>query len=345
MNICLASYQSVMMLKGGPRTQIVQTANGLKKLGVHISFFETWQELDKSKIDIIHLFGANIGTYHLAREIYKVGIPMVVSPIFYSLHSSQFINAVLFGDKFLRKIFRGFWSDYGILSDICTWAKMVLPNTRSESALLEDGLNVPALKLHVIPNGVDPRFQNSTGELFRSRYGVDNFILNVGHIGPERKNVLRLIRAVEGLDIPTVIIGRIENNSYGKICLEEAKGNPRILIIDSLPNDSDLLSSAYAACGCFVLPSLFETPGIAALEAGLSGAKIVITKHGGTSEYFGSHAEYIDPLSIDSIRRGILHSFREEKSSGLQTHIQNEFLWDRIAQKTFNIYQQLLSLK
>ncbi|MBI5022149.1 MAG: glycosyltransferase [Ignavibacteriales bacterium] len=345
MNICLASYQSVMMLKGGPRTQILQTANGLKKLGVQISYFETWNEMDRLKIDLIHLFGANIGTYHLAREIHKVGIPMVISPIFYSLHSSKYINAALFGDKYLRKLFQGFWSDYGILSDICTWAKMVFPNTQSESTLLKVGLNVPASKIRLIPNGVDPRFQNCTGELFRNKYGVDNFILNVGHIGPERKNVLRLIRAVKDLDVPTVIIGRIEDNTYGRICLEEARANSRILIIDSLPNDSDLLSSAYAACSCFVLPSLFETPGIAALEAGLAGAKIVITKHGGTTEYFGSHAEYVDPLSIDSIRQGILRALTEEKSVDLQTHIKNEYLWDRIAQKTFKIYDQLLSKK
>jgi len=43
-----------------------------------------------------------------------------------------------------------------------------------------------------------------------------------------------------------------------------------------------MLASAYAACDVFVLPSMFETPGIAALEAGLAGAKIVITKYGGT---------------------------------------------------------------
>jgi glycosyltransferase involved in cell wall biosynthesis len=343
MNVCFASYQSVMMLKGGPKTQIIQTKSGLEKLGVNVSLFETWQEIDRNKIDLIHLFGANIGTYHLAREIHKIGIPMVVSPIFYSLHSSRYIRLAMSADNTIRKIFHGFWSDYGILSDICNWAKMVLPNTRSESGLLEDGLKIPAAKLQVVPNGVEEHFANGNPDLFRKTYGFGNFILNVGHIGPGRKNVLRLIHAVKGLDIPTVIIGRIEDNSYGKICIEEAKSNPNIHIIDALPNDSDLLTSAYAASNVFVLPSLFETPGIAALEAALAGAKIVITKYGGTSEYFGTYAEYVDPFSVASIRKGILHAMIEKKSDELQKHIRNEFLWDRVAEKTYQSYQKLLT--
>lgn len=343
MNVCLASYQSVMMLKGGPRTQILETAKGLKNLGVNVSFQETWRELSGGSVDLVHLFGANIGTFHLAREINKLGIPIVVTPIFFSLHSPRFIRAALMGDKLMRKAFRGFWSDYGLLSDICGWAKIVSPNTRCESDLIRSGLRVQAEKLSVVPNGVDPRFKSGSGELFRNKYGLGEFILNVGHIGPERKNVLRLIRAVKHFDMPTVIIGRIENNSYGRICVEEAKHNPRILIIESIPNDSDLLASAYSGCSCFVLPSLFETPGIAALEAGLAGAKVAITKHGGTDEYFASHAAYVDPLSVDSIRAGISRCLNEGKSADLQKHIEDEFLWEKIAAKTLRLYERALS--
>ena len=113
-------------------------------------------------------------------------------------------------------------------------------------------------------------------------------MLNVGHIGPGRKNVFRLIQALEKINAPSVIIGRIEENEYGKMCLDAAKNNPRLLILDAIPNDSELLASAYAACSVFALPSLFETPGIAALEAALAGASVVITKFGGTA-FTGYH--------------------------------------------------------
>ena len=345
MNVYFASYQSVMLLKGGPKTQIIQTKKELEKLGVNVNFFETWKELNKEKCDLFHLFGANIGTYHLAREIHKTGIPMVVTPIFFSLHSTKFLRTALYADKFVRKVFHGLWMDYGFLHDICNWAEAVLPNTECELKLLEEGLSIPIEKQRVIPNGVEEKFYNADGTLFRNKYGVNKFILNVGHIGPARKNVLRLIRAVDEIETPIVIIGRIENNSYGNICIEEAKKNPNILIIDALANDSELLASAYGACDVFVLPSLFETPGIAALEAALAGAKIVITKYGGTEEYFGKYAEYVEPTSTASIRRGILDALQKEKQPLLREHIKKEFLWSNVAKKTLDVYKNVLDKK
>jgi len=109
-----------------------------------------------------------------------------------------------------------------------------------------------------------------------------------------------------------------------------------------LKNDDELLASAYAAADVFVLPSLFETPGIAALEAGLAGAKIVITPYGGTKEYFGTMAEYVEPRSVASIRNGILRALAKKNDSRLQEHIRREFLWQRIAAKTAAVYQDIL---
>ena len=331
-----------MILRGGPRTQIFQTKKNLEDLGVQVSLFDSWKEFKKEEIDLVHFFGANIGTYHLAREIYKLGIPFVVSPIFFSLHSNRFLQTALQGDRYLRKLFRGIWTDYGLMKDICMWAKAVLPNTTNESQLLERGLGVTAHKISVIPNGVEERFYHADKNEFIKKYGVENFILNVGHIGPERKNVLRLIHALEDIDTPAVIIGRIENNANGRACLEAAERNPRLLILDSIPNDSSLLASAYAACDVFVLPSLFETPGIAALEAALAGAKIVITKYGGTAEYFGNKAEYVEPTSIDDIKRGIIAAQKKPKTDELRFNIKNEFLWDTVARKTLKAYEQVL---
>ena len=45
----------------------------------------------------------------------------------------------------------------------------------------------------------------------------------------------------------------------------------------------------------FALPSWFETPGLAALEAALAGCSVVITPFGSTREYFGDLVEYARP--------------------------------------------------
>ena len=342
-NVCLATYQSVALLKGGPRTQILQTKRCLEALGVGVSLFESWQGLDMKKLDLVHLFGANIGTFHLAREIHKLSIPLVVSPIFYTRRAAPVVRAVVGVNGLVGKIVNGAWTDYGIASGICAMARAVLPNTAAEARLVSRGLGVPKEKIHHVPNGVEGRFADADPSLFLKEYGLENFVLNVGHIGPERKNVLRLIRALEAVEAPAVIIGRIEQSEYAAACLREAKKNPRLIIIDSLPNDSAMLASAYAACDVFALPSLYETPGIAALEAALAGAKIVITGEGGTREYFGAFAEYVDPSSAASIQRGIEKALAAEKDPALREHIRKEYLWERVAEMTRSVYEAVLS--
>lgn len=342
MNVCLATYQSITLLKGGPRTQILQTRKHLEEGGIHTSLFSTWEDFVSDTVDLVHLFGAHIGTYHLAREFHKLKIPLVVTPIFFSRHRPLTVRAAVLADRGVRRLVRGHWTDYGMLAEICSWADAVLPNTEREAALVEKGLGIPKRKIFVVPNGVEERFYGADPSAFRERFGRDQFVLNVGHIGPGRKNVLRLIRALAGINVPSVIIGRIEETEYASECMEEGKKNPRLRLMDALPNDSPLLASAYAACDVFVLPSLFETPGIAALEAGLAGAKIVITRHGGTDEYFGRLADYVEPTSVELIRHGIVTALNRPRNGDLRELIRARFLWRDVAGRTRDVYERVV---
>ncbi len=341
MKITFGCYQSVSILHGGPRVQILQTKNELEKLGVEVSLFQAWESFSPKDTQLFHLFSANMGTFHLARVINNLKVPFVTSSIFYTRHSPFVIRSVVKTDALLKKFRQGIWTDYGFTRQICEWSKTILPNTHEEASLIEKGLMIPKSKITVIPNGVEPRFEFGNPSLFKKKYGIENFILNVGHIGPERKNILQLIRALKTIDHPAVIIGRITQGNYADQCLAEAKENKNILIIDGLHNDSEMLASAYAACNVFALPSTFETPGIAALEAALAGAKIVITPHGGTRDYFNNMAEYVNPYSVESIRAGIVASLESKKSNTLQQHIKNEFLWNRVAEKTLAVYKSI----
>ena len=60
--------------------------------------------------------------------------------------------------------------------------------------------------------------------------------------------------------------------------------------------------SAYRACEVFVLPSLLETPGLAALEAAAQGARVVITEVGARANTLGRWPTYVDPASASSLR-------------------------------------------
>lgn len=345
MKICLATYQAVSILRGGPRTQVLQSKAELENLGVRASLFQSWKEFRPNEFDIVHFFGANIGTYHLAREIHRLGIPIVLSPIFYTRHTIEYVRRVVKMSALLRRIRRGIWTDYGMMAEMCSWASIIAANTVDEARLFVEGMGVPEEKVRIVPNGVESRFEKAKPALFRKTYGSEKFVLSVGHIGPERKNVYRLIQALEGINHPAFIIGRIENSPSGNRCLEIAKKNPRLIILDSIDHESDLLASAYAACDVFVLPSQFETPGIAALEAGLAGAKVVITPTGGTKEYFGENAEYVDPYNVKSIREGIQIALIREKDKRLRDKIKKEYLWSNVASQLLSVYQTIVPSK
>ncbi len=342
MNVVMASYAAVSILHGGPNTQLRNTAKFLSSHGVNVSLFDPWAPFKRENCDLFHVFGANIGTYHLVREIHALGIPIVTSPIIYSRHSHAFINTMLWFSRVAQSVGKGIWTDYALTADMCNWSARVLPNTKAEAELVVKGLDCPENKIKVIPNGVDERFANADPGLFTKTYGLRDFILCVGHTGHRRKNVLTLIKALGQINHPAVIIGRIIRGEYGDACVREAAKHKHIKLIDGLSNESEMLASAYAACDVFALPSLFETPGIAALEAGLAGAKIVITPYGGTKEYFADRAEYVEPDSVESIRKGIEISLAKPKTPELQTHIKNNFLWSHVGAQTAQIYREVL---
>jgi glycosyltransferase involved in cell wall biosynthesis len=112
--------------------------------------------------------------------------------------------------------------------------------------------------------------------------------------------------------------------------------------IPALPSDSPLLASAYAACDVFVLPAYYETPGLAALEAGLAGAKICITRHGGTMEYFGDLADYLEPSDQASIRNALMAALARPKTPQLRETILSKYLWSHAGKRLAAAYGQLM---
>jgi len=338
MKILFGSYSAISVLGGGTKVQMDSLKRYLEKIGHQIVIFNPEQNYNLKEYDLFHLFGAHLGTYHFGRSMHNLGMKMIVTPVFYSRRNQnqlRWLTNLAKGFRFLG----GVWTEHLFTQELCDMAKTVTPNTRQEANLLVNGLRVSNDKIKILPNGVEERFFNADPELFVEKYNLKDFILYVGHIGWQRKNLLALIKALARIDHPAVFIGPVLDNDYAKICLAEAKKNKNILIIPGMPADSEILASAYAACDVFVLPSYYETPGLAALEAGLAGAKIVITKYGGTDEYFNRYAEYIEPRNIQSIHQGIIKALNKKRDKTLAEHIRTNFLWEKSAQRLVEIYE------
>ena len=339
MKVGFAAPLSLAAVNGGVRTQVMQTAHHLRLLGVDVEFIHFDQQ--HFDYDLVHIFSASPETIGIAKQTVSAGIKLIVSPVFFSNRYTSIISTTLKFEKGISSLGSGIRSDFGIKAEICNWANAVLPNTQSELELVRDGLKVDENKLQLIPNGVESRFINATPDLFQEEFRIKDFILFVGQAGAPRKNVIQLLKTAKNLDSHVVVIGDFYDNEYSKQCLEIASATENIILIDSLDHQSPLLESAYAACSVFCLPSIYETPGIAAMEAALAESKIVITKNGGTKEYFGNHAQYINPKSTIEIENAIKSVISTDINSALKQRILDNYTWEVVAKKTLQVYKSI----
>jgi predicted SAM-dependent methyltransferase len=183
-----------------------------------------------------------------------------------------------------------------------------------------------------------------TGELFASTYGVRDYVLCVGRI-ERRKNQLMLLHALEGIDIPLVLIGNCVEPDYEELIRRKAGSN--VILVGYLPHDSKLLESAFAGARVFVLPSWSEGAPLSALEAAAAGISLVLSNRSSEREYFGDYARYCDPGCSESIRASVLEAFvkyndEEMHRKLLQKKVFSEYSWETAATGTLQSYQQAL---
>ncbi len=219
-------------------------------------------------------------------------------------------------------------------------ADAILPNSQAEARQLVRLFGVDPGRIHVVPNGVEPRLAYASPDRFRARYGAEPFVLYAGRVEP-RKNVLGLIRAVRPLGMPTVVLGEAPpgHESYALAC--RRAGGDAVRWLGGVDHHDPMLASAYAAARVFALPSWFETPGLAALEAALAGAAVVLTPFGCTREYFGGRVEYARPDRPDSIARAVAQAWRAGADPDLAAHVAAHFLWSNAARRTAEVYDQV----
>lgn len=341
MKVLMGTFPAVTMLGGGVEVQVRSLQRELVTMGIDAELFDPWKVYDRSTVSLFHLFAANVGTYHLGRAMSNLGVNLAVSPVFFSRHSAAAVARRLGMARRLRKV-GGVWTEHMFCKELCDMASLILPNTHAELALMRDAFAVSSEKLSVIPNGVDARFADATPNLFIKEVGLSSFVLYVGHIGWERKNVLPLIKTLAETKQPAVFIGAVIDNRYGRQCRDIIAASPTMRHIPALPSNSQLLASAYAACDVFILPAYYETPGLAALEAGLAGAKICITRHGGTMEYFGDMADYLEPSDQASIRKALVAALARPKTPRLREVILAKYLWSHAGKRLAAAYSRFL---
>ncbi len=337
-------YPSAFQNIGGGEILLLKTKEYLEKEGIYCKLFDMWSDkLDN--FDILHVIGADKSCLGLMRTAKNKGIKIVLDPVFFStferaIYEHGSLKRRLEGSArhLMKAAFPYFPSER---RKMMLLADAVIPNSYVELKQIKRLFAIPENKMHVVPNCVDPDFERGDEKLFISKYKIRDFILSVGRIEP-RKNQLNLIKALKGFRLPLVIIGDPVSDYMGYYEECKKEGGDKAVFVDRLDHADPLLKSAYKACRCFVSQGWFETPGLAALEAGLAGANVATTDKGCTEEYFKDLVEYFDPGNIADIKRAAEKAYNKNDGGRLKERIKSKFLWEAAAKKNIEVYEKIL---
>ncbi|MFA6391828.1 MAG: glycosyltransferase [Patescibacteria group bacterium] len=368
MKILLNSRADLNSKPGGDTLQINKTAEYLRKLDVAVDI-STEMQPDLSKYDIVHLFNITRPheTYAQFQNAQNQNKPVVLTPLYQNFdewdrkgrYGLQSIFMKLIPDKNSKELFKlslraitniHLYQQYfyQLINGYVQQQQKVLNNVNAlllnstlEMNLLENDLGIHN-KYFIVPNGIDADFADVNPDLFRQKYGIQDFVLCVANFS-SIKNHIKSLKALKNTGIKLVLIGKPQKNhrKYFRHINKTANNNSNILLITDA--SKDLIKSAYASAKVHVLPSWFETCGLVSLEAGLAGCNVVSTDRGYAKEYLGNFAKYCDPADVSSIKNSVLDALKSPKSDNLKNHILANFSWGKTAQKTLVVYQNIIN--
>jgi len=235
-------------------------------------------------------------------------------------------------------------------------ADILIPVSHYVEKMLID-LGLPAEKIHVVENGVDPNLflETMNKDLARQKLGIANqkVILTVARL-VARKGQDIVLRSLPEIvqQVPNVtyfIVGKGSYEGRLKELTKELHLEPYVVFTGFVPQQE--LPLYYWASDIFVMPSRIEREsgdvegfGITFLEANVCGKPVVAGKSGGVEDavVHGKTGFLVNPTSEREVRETIIKLLTDEKlavSLGWQgrTRILEGFTWNHIAQRYISL--------
>jgi len=334
MKIAYILYPDVIISNrsNGIRSQAVTWAELLRKAGHTVDNIDNWGDYDWKSYDIIHLFGGGKWIYNVSKRLSEINANIVWSPIadpplgkanYYKFSLLRNIQKIA-NNKFQ-------WGGYETIMSI-PYFKLILTRTNFEGKFLTESFGIPKEKIYEVP------LSYSTSCHSYEKVPKEPFCLHISSIYQERKNVIRLIEAAKKYNFNLVLAGNKGSESQYKKIRDTISDNTNIKVLGFISEEEKI--SLYKRAKVFALPSISEGVGIVALEAAYYGCEIVITNIPGPKEYYKGKATEIDPLSIDSIGKGIIEVLTSSKfQPELSYIIEREYSEDSIRKKLLSSYE------
>lgn len=298
LTVLLTTYHEAYVVRGGGEYELLSIADGLRQCGFIADIYGPYSR-PLEFYDVVLHFSVHGGGLDLLRAVKSHGKPVVLWPNFWATDLSAEAVAVV--------------REHVALADVVTF------KSRAERRNLQSLVDVPDARIVECKAVADMcHLKPVPRDLFCELFGVKDYALWIGLIEP-RKNQKSIIGPLRERGVPLVLVGKCRDRSYYEACRRE--GGSDVMFIDSLPQRSEIVRSAFQ-CAQFYVELSLEPAGLSALDAGLSGCRLLLSDSDWSREHFQAHAEYVDPLSAADIAAGVGRVLqREPHNEALREHV------------------------
>lgn len=240
---------------------------------------------------------------------------------------------------------------------VCAHAQTIIAVSEHTKRDLIVHLGLPAERIQVVYNSVDPKFGplQDQAELSRvmRKYALpeSGYILYVGTLEP-RKNLVRLVEAYasvrehSGEHTPPLVLAGGRGWLYRDIfaTVERLKLQRQVIFTGFI--DDDDLPALYNNALFFVYPSLYEGFGIPVLEAMACGVPVIAADVAALPEIVGEAGILIEPTDTPALTQAMLSLLTgtEQRDRLREAGLKQAclFSWDRAARETLEVYERAI---
>ena len=357
---------------GGVETLTNRVIELMRERGAHVEVQETAVP-DARDFDVAHICGG-LGDHIVAQgqAVKSAGKPLAITPIFATMAGFVWFTqgtmwaysdprAEIQAER-LQQLAARSLSINNLLPQPAATEWRSLPPWR-EGLLLADDLFVCAWgeareifgilgvlrPCTLIPNGVETSVMRPDAPLTPIVPTKRPYVLMATRFDVQ-KNIQRVVRAVRGLDVDLVLIGRLDDDYAGLAQLWASLANNNVTYIPHLPTQSHpWFASLFAHAAAVVVPSWSECFSLTALDAAACATPVVIGWGGFVTEELGDVGYYIDPADENTIRDAIVRAIEERGQSQtrrieLARRIHEKYNWERVGDLMYDAYKRLAGI-
>lgn len=224
-------------------------------------------------------------------------------------------------------------------------ADKVIAVSEYTKRVVQTRYGVKPTKIAVVHNGIDPAAFDPI--LVRTVFPRDKVVAYVGRLTFQKgvDYFLRMAKEVLVSHPDTVFVVAGAGDMYQHHILQAASLGISNRVIFTGFLQGDKLRSLYGMADAFVMPSVSEPYGLVALEAVAAGVPVVLSKQSGVSETI-HRALQVDFWDIQRMAYLVGRVLTEESKAAQMALLAKaearEMTWDRAAQKTLSVYNELV---